>query len=434
MLRRIFVSGGVVFFLILGMFSLAWAAPIPSSQLIPVAASPDDEMLPAVAYSTVSGTYLVAYQYHDGSDYHVALRMFDSHGTPLFPGPMDLGAGHRFPAVAYNSLHDLFGVATARDDAHIVMHWIPGNDQALAPGSTGQIVQTSSDTVMAPAIAFNDTAAHADFLIVWEEGVLGDWSVYGHRVTPTAPFHSVGPLIPIALTTRTPTYEENYSAPDVAYNSDTDEYLVVFEHWTNDPAHSTASDILGRRIRNDGTGPAPLPHLVIDAWPCDQFQPTVAAFPLNPAKPYFVAYEDKANPPGCDTEVNIRGIYLQADGNLAIPANYLNLSATLATREANPDLIASDLLGAYIITWSKYSGANSDIYARRIDPDLGLLDQPTLISGGVPNVRGNETYPVVGGGWPTTFIVWHEDGWGGGPMDVVGRIWGYLVHLPLVVK
>lgn len=437
--NRFKISLSIVVLLIAGMFSLASAAAPPNTGFIPVAESPDNEQLPAAAYSTASGTYLVAYQYYDGSDYHVAIRMYDSLGNPLYPGPLDLGVGHRFPAVAYNSLHNVFGVATAKNDAEIVMHWIAGNDQILLPGSSALSVHTSGDTVMTPAIAFNSNDTHDDFLIVWQEGVLGDWSLFGHRVTPASPFTATGSLITIAQTTKPPAHEESFSAPDVAYDPGSDHYLVVYDYSTSDTGtHPTDADIRGRIIHNDGTGPGP--ELIIDSTACHQYNPTVAAYGPNPTSPFFVAYEDYWNSPGCETEPSIRGIHLKQDGTLLVSPRYVNISATINTWEARPDIIASDTLNTYIVTWNKGSGSNWDIYAgylRTTAPAHSsdqVMGPPVLISGDLPNERMDEDYPVVAGGWPTTFIIWHENGWSGGPDDVVGRIWGYQVYLPLVIK
>ncbi len=437
--NRFKVSFSIVVLLITGMFSLASAAPTLNTGIIPVAESSKNEQLPAAAYSTSSGFYLVAYQYHDGADYHVALRMYDSMGSPLYPGPLDLGTGHRFPAVAYNNLHDVFGVVTAKDDAEIVMHWIAGNNQVLLPGSPALIVHTSGDTVMTPAIAFNSNDTHDDFLIVWQEGVLGDWSVFGHRVSPTSPFIATGALIPIAQTTRPPAHEESFSAPAVAYEPGSDRYLVVYEYWTSDTgSHASDGDIRGKIIHNDGTGPGP--ELIIDSSICDQYNPTVAAHWPNPTSPFFVAYEDYWNSPGCEAEPSIRGIHLKPDGTFLPSAQYVNISANTNTWEARPDIIASEMLNTYIVTWNKSSGSNWDIYAGYLrttapaDSFDQVMGQPVLISGDLPNARMNEDYPVVAGGWPTTFIVWHENGWSGAPDDVIGRIWGDRVFLPLVIK
>jgi hypothetical protein len=51
------------------------------------------------------------------------------------------------------------------------------------------------------------------------------------------------------------------------------------------------------------------------------------------------------------------------------------------------------------------------------------------------NARGDEDYPVVAGGWPQAMVAWHEDGWGGGgSYDLIARLWGELVFLPMVIR
>jgi len=428
---------------VVGAFSLASAAPNLSMPLFEISAAVSaSEMQPAVAHSTASDTFLVAYEY----DNHVRLRMYDSTGTPLTQTALNFGNRTYWPAVAYNDLHDEYGITYVSDHLiyyAIVMCWVKGNAQELVDDPDPCVdVYTSpiSDILMTPAIAFNNNDTNDDFLIVWQQGNLGDWSVYGHRVTPTLPCDPVGSRITIAETTLTPGGDESFSAPDVTYNLNMNEYLVVFDYWTNHSAHSSGSDILGRRIHNDGSGPAPLPFLEIDASGCDQYDPTIAAYRLNHTVSYFVAYEDKWNMNSCDTETSIRGVHLKPDGTFLALAEYLNVSANLNTREAHPDVIVNEQSGTYIITWSKNSGSNLDIYGTFVDaqttqPDSSAVGNPILISGDSMNARGAEDYPVVAGGWPRTLFVWHEDGWaGGGSSDVIGRFWGELIFLPLLIR
>jgi hypothetical protein len=418
--------------LTLGVTSLSHAVPLPPSSLIEISATSSDENSPAVAYSTEGRTYLVAYEKDD----HVQMRMYDALGDPVSQYLIDFGEGTFWPAIAYNNLHNLYGLTYVSDFtsySSIVMCWISGSTQSVI--TCDEIYQGVPGIVLiSPSIAFNNNDDNDDFLIVWQEGNLSDYSIYGHRAYPTDPYTEVGSLIEIARTTLTPTYDEIFSSPDVTYNLNMNEYFVVFDYWTDDPSHTTESDILARRIRNDGTGPAPLPYLQIDTTECNQSRPTVAAYRLNQITPYFVAYQDDWNTPGCDTETSIRGIYLEKDGTLPDPASYINVSATYQVREAHPDITASEALGAYTITWSKNSGTNMDIYLRHIDPSTGLTDLPQLISGAEANARGNEDFPVVAGGAPTTFVAWHEDGWGGGFGDVIGWIDTNLIFLPLILK
>ena len=427
MRRRILKSTLLGIVLTLLVVSLGYAAPPPPASLIKISTTANEEMLPAVAYSTTSDTYLVAYE--DNS--HIMLRLYNSTGSPAFSTPFDLTNDGFWPSLAYNSLHDQFGLAFVFNHQDIVICWLNADNQV--PVACDTIYAQSTEAVMSTAIAFNSNNANDDFMIVWQQGTLGDWSIYGHRATPTNPYNLIGSRIEIAKTTLTPTFSENYSAPDIAYNLNMNEYLVVFEHDTNDPSHINGSDILGRRIHNDGTpGPAPLPYLSIDVSDANQTHPTIAAYRLNATNPYFVAYEDD----WADTVPSIRGIYLEQDGSLPNPAYYVNVSATYQVREANPDISVSESLGSYVVTWAKYSGSNMDIYARYVDVNLitSITSPPTLISGTAQNARNDETYPVVAAGTTGAMIAWQEDGWGTGTSDIIGSIWGNVSYLPLILE
>ena len=430
MRRRILKSTLIGILSALLVVSLGYAAPPPPTSLIEISTTANEEMLPAVAHSSTSDTYLVAYE----DDDHVMVRLYDSTGQALFASPYDLSSNSYWPSVAYNSIHNLFGVAYVYNHQDIIMCWFNADNQV--PVTCDPIYVQSSDTLMSTAIAFNNNDANADFMIVWQQGSLGDWSVYGHRANPTNPYGPTGSRIEIALTTLTPGEDEAFSAPDITYNLNMNEYLVVFEYWTSDNSHTSGYDILGRRIRNNGSGPAPLPYLIIDIFDCDQTRPTVAAYPLNATYSYFVAYQDDFIGPGCDTETSIRGIYLEQDGDLPNPTYFLNVSATYQIREAHPDISVSEALGSYVVTWAKYSGSNMDIYARYVDVNLitSITSPPTLISGTAQNARNDETYPVVAAGTTNSMIAWQEDGWGTGTSDVIGTVWGNVSYLPLILE
>ena len=432
MKRRITYPIILAIMVTLGVTSLSQAVPPPPSSLIEISATSSNEILPAVAFSTQSNTYLVAYE----KDNHVQMRMYNALGEPLSQYLIDFGEGTFWPALAYNDLHDLYGLTYISEFStfySVVMCWISGSNQTVNTceriynGEPGLDLRT-------PSIAFNNNDTNDDFLIVWQSGTPGDWSIYGHRTTPTEPYSAVGDCIDIAVTSLTPAEEEAFSEPDVTYNLNMNEYLVAFDYWTSDSSHVSGMDVLGRRIRNDGSGPAPLPYLQIDTSECNQSRPTIAAYRLNYTTPYFIAYQDDWNSPSCDTEPSIRGIYLEQDGTLPNPANYINVSATYQTREVHPDISASEALGAYTITWAKNSGSNLDIYLRHIDPSSGLTDQPQLISGSSPNARGDEVVPVVAASGTTTFVAWHEFGWGTGTADVIGWIDTKHIFLPLIIN
>jgi len=348
MQRHIRCTVALAILLTVVVTSLSHAATPPPKPLIPIATTSNNETSPAAAYSSESKTYLVAYENND----HVQARLYDFFGNPVTQTMLDFGEGTYLPAVAYNNLHDQYGLTFVSDFTNystIVMCWLSGSSLSV---DTCEIIVygTPGVALLSPSIAFNNNDTNDDFLIVWQEGNLGDYSIYGQRATPTHPYSGVGSRIEIARTTKTPTHDEIFSAPDVTYNLNMNEYFVVFGYWTDDPSHTTGSDILGRRIRNDGSGPAMLPYIPVDTTDCEQSRPTVAAYRLNTNTPYFVAYEDDFNFPLCDSETSIRGIYLKQDGTPTTA--YLNISATYQVREAHPDITASEALGCYTITWT----------------------------------------------------------------------------------
>lgn len=88
-----------------------------------------------------------------------------------------------------------------------------------------------------PAVAYN--GQRQEYLVVWQNEWAANKDVYGQRVTRDGQL--VGPWFAIS-----PAGGERYN-PDVAYNSQDDEYLVVWEQWWG-----TQLVISGQRVSSTG--------------------------------------------------------------------------------------------------------------------------------------------------------------------------------------
>jgi hypothetical protein len=216
------------------------------------------------------------------------------------------------------------------------------------------------------------------------------------------------------------------SDPDVAYNLNHNEYLVVYVH---DSGGAGKRDIYGRRVYNAGGGGLLAEHAV-DASGEDQMEPAVAAYRLNQTNPYVVVFRDHWN----DASGDVRGYLCNVDGE---PVNLLNVATVAGRQEMMPAIASSEPLG-YTVVWQQTDGGGFDIFGRRVTAE-GLL-QPTFeVSLGTRLFPPghDETMPAVAGGSPSALAVWHESEPPPAPnqdLNVFGRFLGYRVYLPLTLR
>ncbi|MFL7790577.1 MAG: hypothetical protein AB8I69_00430, partial [Anaerolineae bacterium] len=261
--------------------------------------------------------------------------------------------------------------------------------------------------------AYNHHPDYGDYLVVWEDDCNQPdrWAIYARRVTSLT---VSGSSFAITETANAWNYE-----PDVTYNLNHNEYLVVY---TNDPSaglDQTARDIYARRVYNAGSGGLLAEH-AIDTSGESQDQPSVAAYHLNSGTPYVVTFRDRWN----DAWGDVRGYLVDVDG---FPVALLNIATTPGIIEGQPDIASSDAMGGYIVAWNMEPGMGSDVYARRIS-DVGDM-------GGVLEVATSSDYeerPAVAGGMPVPLAVWHS--WNGNDFDVFGRFLYRQVYLPLTLR
>lgn len=173
-----------------------------------------------------------------------------------------------------------------------------------------------------------------------------------------------------------PTRDDYYYEPDVAYNLNHNEYLAVYTRRLNPPGPES-SDVIGRRVTAGGV---PLQEHAIDATSNDQYQPAVAAY---------------------------------------------------GVQEDSPDVAGSEALGGYTVVWASWN-LDWDVWGRRVGHD-GTLGNPFNVSMYGRAIGYDEVEPAVAGGAPIGLAVW-EDSFSGGNKDVYGRLLGYRVVLPIILR
>lgn len=278
---------------------------------------------PAVAYDPVANSYLVVYEERVGSD---EFAHMDIRGVVVSAAGV---VGDPF-AIATTSLDNLApDVAYAQANNQYLVVW---QDERLAPAGfdilgqrvTGAGVLTGGQILVGcwdgeqllPRVAYAPDAD--EFLVVWEDhhwGEAAGWDIYGQRVT------AGGALTGGAIIVADPG-TLHMTAPDIAYNAVTRNYLVVFEYAFS----PTDLDVYGRRIAYDGTHPDPI--AVVSGLGSYEGSPAVAS---NAGTGLLVVWEDGRNAAtmGLDLYGEGRTITLPALSGLVYEGSQGNTSTPL---------------------------------------------------------------------------------------------------------
>jgi hypothetical protein len=401
--------GLLVAFWLLPQAGLAKHAVISSvGGTFPIATVPGkDEATPAVAYDEERNRYLVVNQ-NEGS-LNGACITADGDMVASYV----VGSGLN-PDVVYNVHSDQYLVVWD-NLANIEGAYVSGTC-CVQVGCNSVPFTISGDRPgfeYKPAVAYNHHTSHKDYLVVWaDDGNLSDHlAIYARRVTSV----TVSGSSSFAITETTAAW--NYE-PDVAYNLNRNEYMVVY---TSDPSKGldqNARDVYGRRVYNAGGGGL-LAERSIDTSGNSQDEPSVAAYHLNSSTPYVVAFRDHWN----DAAGDVRGYLVNGDG---FPVSWLNISIAPGIVEGQPNIASSEAMGGYVVAWVEGAG-DEDIYARRMS-DTGSMEDVMEVTA-LPDY---EVGPAVAGGVPVPFAVWYT--WNGGDYDVYGRFLYRQMYLPLVLR
>jgi hypothetical protein len=430
---------------ILSLCTLVWVVNVSAAPLTSPANSPPaigssfpistlaiDEGAPAVAYNHRDQEFLVVWHNNRpfaDDDIYAQRVSLDGRLLSWFNVTQGVPSSERAnPAVAYNSTQNdylivyedysstwgVWGVRARRVD-----HTGPQGNEFFIKAYTTFDEQN-------PSVAYNTHPMHDEFLVVFERSTQItplDFDIQGQLIAGTAGGGTGGAeliLGPIDIAVESGVAWND--DPDVAYNLIRNEYLVVYSRDTSLGSDSTAPDIYGRRINATGV---PLAVQAIDGTGMAQHQPAVAAYRLNSSNPYLVVYTDLGDPVG-----SVFGRMVDANGVPAV--GFLTIATDYGTPEVTPDIESSEALGGYTVVWAE-EAADWNIKGRRVT-GTGILDTTFEISWQAPAILGcDEVSPAVAGGSPLGLAVWN-DSCGSASIDILGRLLGYQLRLPLVTK
>ena len=335
----------------------------------------------------------------------------DSQGAPIgssFPisGP---GNNQWDPAVAYDPVHDRYLVIWTFDysgdgtDTDILGRFIPWDGPL--PSEPVFVVDEALSMQRGSALAYNPETL--EFLAVWQDNEeAGPYWILGRRFSAdgsnaSSTFNIIdGPL-------------DTFS-PKVAWNSETSEYLVVYDQ----PNAGGGSDVYGTRLAADG-GAIP-PAIGIAGWPGGEWDPDVAACRGDFLVVWVAsvgANEDD------DTEVYARAV--TGDGSVGIivadlPGDFTN--------ERDPAVACNEGGGEVFVTWQAMFTDSNNFGVVGAFLELDADPQDGVVSIYAPSVGNELDFQSPGlafGADDHALVAWDSDRPpDGSVIDVHGRFVG----------
>jgi pimeloyl-ACP methyl ester carboxylesterase len=246
-----------------------------------------------------------------------------------------------------DQLHPAVGCNTQRGEYLVVwQERVEGADiYAQRVSSSGQLlggeiaVCTALERQQRPVVAYN--SQRDEYLVVWQSGTDLDCSGhnYIHAQRLAWDGQTLGGRIIISEATNC------QIRPDVAYNSHDDQYLVVWQNGT--------VDIIGRRI--SGAGEVVGSEFIVCGAHRQQNCPSVAY--NSHANEYFVVWDDHRN----NVDIDIYGCAVSASG---VPGADIKIRDQ-AGDQLSPEVAFCSNTNEYLVAWPDYS-----VEPTQLHPDL----------------------------------------------------------------
>jgi hypothetical protein len=204
----------------------------------------------------------------------------------------------------------------------------PALESVAASNLSGEIVISNpslSSEEHLPAIAYD--SEHNEYLVVWENDWGGGYhDVYAQRVSGSGQLLSW-----FALTTG-----NSQVSPAVAYDPDRDRYLAL---WAEYRGSGTGWDVYGRFI--PWNGPPDPTAFAICGWPGKQANPTVAYGRAQGE--FLVVWKDE----GVPSTISARRVLVTG----GFPSDAWTLSPTTLENRDSPDVAYNLHRNEYLVTW-----------------------------------------------------------------------------------
>ncbi len=426
---------------------------------------------PAVAYNATTNTQLVVWvESQTGEDEIYGQLINGTTGVPLSTNDFRIstmgpgGSGSTYAATAPDVIaigssffvvwsgddnRDYGAGALANDEFEIYGQFVNGTTGALS-GSMIRISTTGTDGNAAfdantPAVTYNQTANR--LMVVWYSDQVSDnqFEIYSQGL------ESDGTLIGgnVRVSTMGPDPNSLYDAfrPDVAWNSTSNQYLVVW-HGDINLIGDNENEIFARRLdginANHGN-PIGSTIQVSDMGTTGNtsLAASDASVSYNSTNSNYLVvwFGDDDTAPLVDNENEIFGQFVTGSGTVANPNSFFRISdmgtdGSTSFAALNPDVSYDPNLGQFLVVWHGDDNTGGlidnefEIYGQLLRGSDGLAqgtnDFRLSDAGGTGNTTYNATFPVIAynSGNRDYLIAWQGDDNSTTTADNENEIWG----------
>lgn len=349
-----------------------------------------DQEKPSVAYNADDDQYLVVWEdqrheNHTGTDIYGqrvgiggGLAAQGDFAIGVAPGPQSR------PAVAYSSGSHQYLVVWEDErngvsrDIYGQRVWWPG--LPLGHDFNISAARVSQDE---PAVAYNSRLRQ--YLVVWADERDGDADIYGQRYDRNGV-----PLGENLLIYGGDAWDQIH--PDVAYNADANNYLVV---WEDDNSQAIRGQLVSAQGSTIGS------RIDVSDGEEVRYDPAVA-YNSNPAYgDYLVVFARSKEAEPTDEDLYGRKVY--GDGSVSISDFAI---ATADGDQGVPDVAFNATDGEFLVTWEDKRTGGKNIYAALVGPDENVLESDIALA----TRDGNEQAPAVvhNTNADEYLVVWHD--------------------------
>jgi hypothetical protein len=285
-------------------------------------------------------------------------------------------------AVAYNSQDKEYLVVSQNE-------WNSGANKSIAAqrvSKNGTLVGNPfnidpGSPTHSPDVAYN--SQQNNYLVVWQDDSSGWPSVYGRIVSATGQ-----PFPEFSIGTGSNIFD--YNLPAVSYSSTSDKYLVV---WQEHSAPAISHEIWGRFVSNVGVPDASGSFRIAGQTASSDYRQNPDVAYNRRRNEHLVVWEQRLS----GTNYDIYARRVQGASGQLLGASAIAIS-TQTHEERNPAVAAIPLVGSggqYMVVWQReWTSTDNDILARRVTGE-GSTDGSYFV---INNASDHDTVnPAVAG-------------------------------------
>lgn len=380
-----------------------------------------DNYKPAIAYNNLHDEYLVVWTNlrAGGATKDIYARRVRGDGTLLsyFTITHNSNFHNYAPDVAYSPEKDEYLVVWTYDSiwtgSDIWARRIKwnGSDLHLPPYQEFPVGRTAADQ-RSPAVAYNSDSG--EYLVVYQN----TWTGGGQDIDAERVRASDGAALGWVNIAAGGDYR---SFPDVAYNAASKYYMIAYTFRPTSPLNP--GDIYGKAVSGNMGYISPERHI------CDDINNQGIVAVAASGEEFLAVWED--SPSTSTTE-----LYARRLGPIGEPLGYSGgfwITGSPGRFDVAPSVAGSTGLG-YLVVWHRYMGVPKyDVYGRYAMPgrDMGVGSEFAL-----DNDVKEQKFPAVACASHMHCLMAEGDRNSvGGDIEIRGRlVWPYIVHLPLVLR